>query len=111
MGNQINTKIGSINQSLRYVMVDDNPYSNATAEYLIKLYEPTVVATQLKPINHQLKRCPPKKKSFVLLTYLPKNEPKPRIKIKYITIIVKSMGVPLIITMLQQIVSSKHEQK
>jgi hypothetical protein len=36
-------------------MVDENPYSNATAEYLMKLYEPTVVATQLKPINHQLK--------------------------------------------------------
>jgi len=31
----------------------------------MKLYDPTTVATQLKVMSHQEKRCPPMKKSLV----------------------------------------------
>ena len=44
-------------------MEEDIPYLKPAAEYLTKLYDPTTDATQLKVINHQEKRCPPKKKS------------------------------------------------
>ena len=65
-------KKGMKSQSFMYVMVDEKPYSNAFEEYLIKLWDPTPVATIEMVISHQENRLPPKKKSDVVFAYLPK---------------------------------------
>jgi len=52
-------------QSFKYDIVDEVPYRKPAAEYLMKLYDPTTVATQLNVMSHHENRCPPIKKSFV----------------------------------------------
>jgi hypothetical protein len=82
MGSQPKIKNGTKNQSFIYVIVEANPSVKPFAEYFMKLWLPTPVATIDIAINHQAKRLPPKKKSVVVRLYLPKYEPKAIIAIK-----------------------------
>jgi hypothetical protein len=63
-------------------MVEEKPCSYALEEYFKKLWLPTPVATIDIVINHQEKRRPLKKKSWVVLLYLAKKDPNPKTSVK-----------------------------
>ena len=75
-------------------------YLKPAAEYLIKLYEPTTEATQLKVMSHHEKRWPPKKKSFVVRVNRAKKKPKLKMRTKYPMMTRKSSWVPITVVVL-----------